>query len=215
VTEDMASQTTGRAPCAPRVLGLVLLFVMTRVRVKLNGSDAGVAVVIKDGWALPDFLNAAKLKLLSPDAAAAVDDNQVVLWLAGSDRVTDIEELEKDDVVFLALHGSPFKPVAPMSTSPPPLAPPLPPPATPLTNQPSPIIPAAIPNFSELGGSTPTAPLQAATAALSAVTSLVPLSRGFWRVRGSVWRAAHGHASHRKLRSSTLRLRSLPRDASP
>ena len=165
VTEDMASQTTGRAPCAPRVLGLVLLFVMTRVRVKLNGSDAGVAVVIKDGWALPDFLNAAKLKLLSPDAAAAVDDNQVVLWLAGSDRVTDIEELEKDDVVFLALHGSPFKPVAPMSTSPPPLAPPLPPPATPLTNQPSPIIPAAIPNSSELGGSTPTAPLQAATAA--------------------------------------------------
>ena len=104
VTEDIASQTTGRAPCAPRVLGLVLLFVMTRVRVKLNGSDAGVAVVIKDGWALPDFINAAKLKLLSPDAVAAVDDNQVVLWLAGSDRVTDIEELEKDDVVFRKSH---------------------------------------------------------------------------------------------------------------
>ena len=107
------------------------MYGMTRVRVKLNGSDAGVAVVIKDGWALPDFIQAAKLKLLSPDVAAAVDNNQVVLWLAGSDRVTDIEELEKDDVVFLALHGSPFKAVAPMSISPPPLAPPLPPPATP------------------------------------------------------------------------------------
>ena len=47
-----------------------------RVRIKLNGSDVGAMLVIQEAG-LPEFIHAAKLKLLG---AKAVDCIQQVLW---------------------------------------------------------------------------------------------------------------------------------------
>ena len=91
------------------LLWLVVLFMATRIRVKLNGSDAGKVLIVQDGWGLPDLIKAAKEKLLSAAEAEAVDDSKVKLWLEGNDELDDIGGLEKDDVVYVALTGSGFK----------------------------------------------------------------------------------------------------------
>ena len=52
-----------RAPC----VRWLLLFDAMRVRIKLNGSDSGGMLVVQDGWGLPEFIHAAKLKLLDSE----------------------------------------------------------------------------------------------------------------------------------------------------
>ena len=71
----------------------------TRIRVKLNGTEAGKLLLVQDDWALPELIEAAMKKLLPPEEAAAVDDSKVKLWLVGNDELDDITDLQKDDVI--------------------------------------------------------------------------------------------------------------------
>ena len=56
-----------------------------RVRVRVNGSDAGKPLKLEEGMTRAAFVAAAKAKLLSAEASAAVDDNKVKLYLQGGD----------------------------------------------------------------------------------------------------------------------------------
>ena len=49
----MGRKTIGR--CAPGAFWL-FLFMATRIRVKLNGSDAGKTLMAKPDWTLPDLI---------------------------------------------------------------------------------------------------------------------------------------------------------------
>ena len=69
-----------------------------RVRVRVNGSDAGKPLKLEEGMTRAAFVAAAKAKLLGAEAGAAVDDDQVKLYLHGSDEVDDLNELVTDDV---------------------------------------------------------------------------------------------------------------------
>ena len=44
--------------CAPGAFWL-FLFMATRIRVKLNGTEAGKALLVQDGWALPELIETA------------------------------------------------------------------------------------------------------------------------------------------------------------
>ena len=65
----MRATTSGRLATGSLWL---LLFMATRIRVKLNGTDAGKVLLVQDGWDLPDLIEAAKAKLLTEEQAAAL-----------------------------------------------------------------------------------------------------------------------------------------------
>jgi hypothetical protein len=79
-----------------------------RVRVRVNGASAGAALKISTAATHDDLVQAAAKKLLDADHAAAVDTGIAKLYLNGGDKV-DMELLEKDDTVYVAFSGSPFK----------------------------------------------------------------------------------------------------------
>ena len=80
----MRATSTGRFASGSLWL---LLFMATRIRVKLNGTDAGKALLVQDGWDLPDLIEAAKSKLLTEEQAAAVARVVPPGWVLDSSRL--------------------------------------------------------------------------------------------------------------------------------
>ena len=80
-----------------------------RIFVRINGcADGGVAVSIGDNATKEEFLTKATSKLLrgQPDH---VDASGALIYFEGGQYEADMEDLEANDKVVVALTGSPYK----------------------------------------------------------------------------------------------------------
>ena len=79
-----------------------------RIKVRLNGAATGVALKITPETTSKAQLVAAALVKLDMSEFMCANAEAVKLYDQDGDQA-DVADLEKDDVVYLALHGSPFK----------------------------------------------------------------------------------------------------------
>jgi len=84
---------------------------MTRVCVRKNGASSGYTMKIVANWTKEQLVAAAAEKLLTDptELQRACDEaGKAKLYIGGGD-VAEVDDLEKDDVVFVAFSGSPSK----------------------------------------------------------------------------------------------------------
>ena len=102
----VAPQSAGWWRRTRPTLGCVLLQLLAmsgvRIRLRINGSDGG-SLRAETSWSKADLVAAAKVKLLAESERALVDDAKVKLYLQGGDEIDGPGELEKDDVVWVAM----------------------------------------------------------------------------------------------------------------
>ena len=76
-----------------------------RIRVRINGSSHGVVLMIEpESTGKKELVNLAARKL----ELEVADQGKAVLYMDGDDRV-EVDELEKNDIVYVAFNGSPYK----------------------------------------------------------------------------------------------------------
>ena len=84
----------------------------TRIKISINGISSGSLLKIGEsvGITSKEALIAEAARRLLPEAGAkAVDPAAGELYLDGGFDVPTLNELDKDDHVFVAFNGSPFK----------------------------------------------------------------------------------------------------------